>query len=76
MGWHFNTEYGKSFAEDTNGEIPLGSDILRADATLEANSKDLVQRGLRMYDRKNHTFTISTDVKLDIVAKLTFEDLT
>lgn len=75
MGWHFNTEYGKSFAEDTNGEIPLGSDILRADATLEANSKDLVQRGLRMYDRKNHTFTISADVKLDIVAQLTFEDL-
>ena len=34
MGWHFNTEYRKSFAKDTNGEIALGTDILRADATL------------------------------------------
>jgi hypothetical protein len=75
MGWHFNTEYNRSFAQDTNGEIPLGNDILRADATLAANSKDLVQRGLRMYDRKNHTFVISSSVKLDVVAQLDFEDM-
>lgn len=75
MGWHFNTEYNRSFAQDTNGEIPLGNDILRADATLDANSKDLVQRGLRMYDRKNHTFVISSSVKLDVVAQLDFEDM-
>ena len=75
MGWHFNTEYKKSFAQDTNGEIPLGADILRADATLDANSKDLVQRGTRMYDRKKHTFTISTAVNLDVVVQLDFDDL-
>lgn len=75
MGWHFNTEYKKSFAQDTNGEIPLGTDILRADAHLDANSKDLVQRGLRMYDRKNHTFAIKEAVKLDVVSQLDFTDL-
>jgi len=75
MGWHFNTEYKKSFAQDTNGEIPLGTDILRADAHLDANSKNLVQRGLRMYDRKNHTFAIKEAVKLDVVVQLDFEDL-
>lgn len=75
MGWHFNTEYKKSFAQDTNGEIPLGTDILRADAHLDANSKNLVQRGLRMYDRKNHTFAIKEAVLLDVVVQLDFEDL-
>ena len=74
-GWHFNTEYKRSFAQDTNGEIPLGNDVLRADAHLDANSKDLVQRGLRMYDRKNHTFAIKEAVKLDVVVQLDFEDM-
>ena len=75
MGWNFNTELNKSFAQDTNGEIPLGNDILRADATLKANSKNLVQRGLKMYDRKNHTFNIGAAVNLDVVVQLDFEDL-
>lgn len=75
MGWNFNTELNKSFAQDTSGEIALGSDILRADATLSANSKDLVQRGLRMYDKKKHTFNIGTSVKLDVVVELVFDDL-
>lgn len=75
MGWHFNTDYKKSFAQDTNGEVPLGTDILRADAHLDANSKNLVQRGLRMYDRKNHTFTINSAVLLDVVVQLNFTDL-
>ena len=74
-GWHFNTEYKRSFAQDTNGEIPLGNDVLRADSHLDANSKDLVQRGLRMYDRKNHTFAIKEAVKLDVVVQLDFEDM-
>ena len=75
MGWHFNTEYKKTFAQDTNGEIPLGADILRADAHLDANSKNLVLRGLKMYDRKNHTFAINEAVNLDVVVQLDFEDL-
>ena len=74
-GWHFNTEYKRSFAQDTNGEIPLGNDVLRADAHLDANSRDLVQRGLRMYDRKNHTFAIKEAVTLDVVVQLDFEDM-
>jgi len=75
MGWHFNTELNKSFAQDTNGEILLPTDILRADATLAAESPNLVQRGLKMYDRTNHTFNIGASTQLDIVVKLAFEDI-
>ena len=75
MGWHFNTELSKSYAQNPSGEILLGTDILRADATLEANSPDLVQRGLKMYDRRNHTFNIGASTKLDVVVQLDFDDL-
>lgn len=75
MGWHFNTELNKSFAQTPAGEILLPADVLRADATLKANSPDLVQRGLKMYDRKNHTFNIGASAALDIVVQLVFNDL-
>lgn len=75
MGWHFNTELNKSFAQDTNGQVILPADILQADATLLANSPDLVQRGLKMYDRKNHTFNIGVNVALDVVVQIDFDDV-
>jgi hypothetical protein len=75
MGWHFNTELNKSFAQDTLGQILLPADILRADATLKANSPNLVQRGLKMYDRVNHTFVIGAAAALDVVVQLLFDDL-
>ena len=75
MGWHFNTELNKSFAQDTSGQVILPADILKADATLVANGPDLVQRGLKMYDRKNHTFNIGKNVGLDVVVQLEFADV-
>ena len=75
MGWHFNTELNKLFAQTTDGEIVIPADVLRADATLGAESPNLVQRGLKMYDRKNHTFNIGAAASLDIVVQLTFDDL-
>lgn len=75
MGWNFNTELKKSFAQDVSGQVVLPADILRADATYQANSKDLVQRGLKMYDKKNHTFVIGAATELDVVVQLVFDDL-
>lgn len=75
MGWNFNTELNKSYAQNSSGEIELGADVLRADATLKANSKDLVQRGSKMYDKAKHTFVIGASVNLDVVVELEFDDL-
>jgi len=75
MGWHFNTELNKSFAQTPAGEILLPADIPRADATLKANAPNLVQRGLKMYDRVNHTFIVGTNAALDVVVQLVFDDL-
>tara|TARA_R110002153_G_scaffold151713_2_gene303180 strand:+ start:79 stop:687 length:609 start_codon:yes stop_codon:yes gene_type:complete len=74
-GWHFNTELNKTFAQDTAGEIILPANILRADATLAAESPNLVQRGLKMYDRTNHTFNIGASTQLDVTVQLDFGDL-
>jgi len=75
MGWHFNTDLNRSFAQTPAGEILLPADILRADATLRANAPNLVQRGLKMYDRTNHTFNVGTDAALDVVVQLVFDDV-
>ena len=74
-GWNFNRELAVPYTPDINGFINLPTNILRADATKEQNSKDLVQRGLRMYDRGNHTFKVSASVNLDTVVELDFEEI-
>lgn len=75
-GWHFNRETTVTVAANLAGEIVLANNTIRADM-MENGYKDydLVQRGNRMYDRKNHTFLIKQPVQLDIVYELNFEDL-
>ena len=75
MGWHFNTELNKSYPQDTNGHINLATDVLRADSTLKVDNPNLIQRGLKMYDRTNHTFNIGKNVALDVVVELNFSDV-
>jgi len=74
-GWNFNTEKKVSFSADSSGHIILPANILRADSTVEANALDLVQRGLKMYDKKNHTYNINKAVNLDTIIELEFETL-
>ena len=75
MGWHFNTELNKSYPQDSNGHINLATDVLRADSTLKVDNPNLIQRGLKMYDRTNHTFNIGKNVALDVVVELNFNDV-
>ncbi len=74
-GWNFNREQSFSVSPTLNGEIVVPLNTLRADATYLANSKDLVQRGTRMYDKENHTFNVGEATKLDLVVELVFTDL-
>lgn len=75
QGWNFNREFALTVGPTLDGEIVIPNNVLRADATLTPDSYDLVQRGSRMYDKKNHTFKISREVKLDLVVQLEFEEL-
>ena len=80
QGWNFNTELDYSVASDVNGYVVLPSEIIRADlaaSVIESSGidQDYVQRGNRMYDKVNHTFTINKSLELDVVVLLDFEDL-
>lgn len=76
VGWHWNTEIDfpltQSFPE---GELLLPPNTLKVDTTGADESLDLVQRGNRLYDRKNHTFAVKKDVLVEIVLFLPFDEL-
>jgi len=74
-GWNFNREDKFSVSPTVAGEIVVPLNTLRADASLVTNSKDLVQRGSKMYDKKNHTYNIGESVKLDLIIELDFTEL-
>lgn len=75
-GWHWNTEENYPIAATyPEGELRLPKNTLKVDTTGADADLDLVQRGQRLYDRRNHTFLIGKSVKVEIVFLLPFEEL-
>lgn len=75
-GWGFNSESAMRLAPDAfTGEIHLPLNCIEVDTTAHDQSLDLVQRGFRLYDRKNHTYSIGRSVLVDMTVLLPFEEL-
>ena len=75
-GWSFNTEIDVTLPRDGSNNIPLGTDVLRVDAqTHDHPSIDPIQRGLKLYDRKNNTFVFDEDIKCTVVYFRSFNEL-
>ena len=75
-GWSFNTEIDVTLTRDGSNNIPLGTDVLRVDAqTHDHPSIDPIQRGLKLYDRKNNTFVFDEDLKCTVVYFRSFDEL-
>lgn len=80
-GWQWNTDedlvIDPAPADDMliPGRIQLPSDTLKVDTVGISAPLDLVQRGLYLWDKKNHTFNIGKSVHLDLVHAIDFEDL-
>ena len=75
-GWSFNTEIDVTLTRDGSNNIPLGTDVLRVDAqTHDHPSIDPIQRGLKLYDRKNNTFIFDEDLKCTVVYFRSFDEL-
>ena len=79
-GWHFNTERHVTYTPDSvTGKIAIGNDILRMDVTEGWRERrfDVVRRGGYLYDKYDHTddWSDTTEILLDIVKLITFEDL-
>ena len=76
-GWHCNTEHEYELTPDAvTKKITLPQNTLKFDLDpLLYTSVDPVQRGLKLYDRKNHTEQWDSSVKGTITFELEFEDL-
>ncbi|TBE69129.1 phage tail protein [Rhizobium ruizarguesonis] len=76
VGWHWNTEIDYPVAASfPEGELTLPPNTLKVDTAGADASLDLVQRGNRLYDRKNHTFNVGRTVYVEIVLLLPFDQL-
>ena len=76
-GWVFNLDLQVTYTPDSNGEINLGSNVLRIDSTskVRGTTKDIVERGGKLYDRENNTSIFTDSIKVDRVIVLNFDDL-
>lgn len=75
-GWVVNSEENYPMTRDSSGKIVVPVNLLKARVTDEyASSVEPVVRGGYFYDRMNHTFTFATDLKMDVVWLLKYEEL-
>ena len=74
-GWHWNTEKNFPLSPNVDKDILLPSGTLAVDSTGDDRDRDLVQRGPRLYDRDNHTYSFDKTVHVEITIALTFEEM-
>jgi len=73
-GWSFNSETGFPLTPDSSTmNIQLPVNTLKCDPVDQ--TQDYANRGARLYDRTNHTYTFSSTVLVNIVFFLTWDEL-
>ena len=75
VGWHFNTETNYLLAKNSSDQIVLPTNCLRVDNSNKDADLDLVERGRKLWDRENHTYTITKDIRVNITWFLEFTEL-
>lgn len=75
-GWAFNTEHSYPLTPDQDGNIFVPTDALRITGSRdECYQSETTIRDGRLYDKRNHTYTFSGTVYVDLVWQYRFEDL-
>jgi len=78
-GWHFNREYEVELAPNADKYIYLAPNVLQVDVepgqASNTNPVDVVQRGVRLYDRRNHTYEFDSTLKATVVYGLAWDEL-
>jgi len=78
QGWNFNTEPSLTIQADTNGEVVLPQEVIRADLSNvkhRSSQNEYVQRGNKIYDKRQHTYNIGKPLTLDVVVLLEYEQM-
>ena len=75
-GWNWNTEKDVTLTRNGSNQIVLSANVVRVDVSRrEYPSVEVVQRGNKLWDKKNKTFTFTADLKGEVVYLLPFTDL-
>lgn len=78
IGWTFNREEDWDLVPDSSGFINLPVNTLSFDVerwNTKSSSADTIQRGLQLYDRKNHTYVFTETITGEIVILLEWTEL-
>lgn len=75
-GWHWNTEIDYTIVPSfPDKHLILPRNTLRVDSVGKSRSKDVVQRGRRLWDRRKHTFQFDEPLVVDLVVGLEFDEM-
>jgi len=75
-GWSFNTDLEKTLERNSSNEIELSSNVSRVVVdNLEYPDIDVVQRGDKLYDRRNNRYTFDEDLIVDMTTILEWDFL-
>jgi hypothetical protein len=75
-GWSFNTDYYKLLQRDNSNQIPVGTTVSKVVVDpYNYTDLDVVQRGDKLYDRRNNTYSFTKDLYADVVYLLDWEEL-
>ena len=74
-GFYWNTEVDYRLVPNTEKNLILPANVLKVDTVGRDQGKDLVARGRRLYDRRNHTYNFTEAVTVELVVALSFDEL-
>jgi len=76
-GWTFNKEQDYPFTPDSNNEILIPSNVLQIDISAETGHEemDVIRRNGKLYDKQEHTYTFTEELKCDVVWLFDWVDL-
>ncbi len=75
-GYHFNVEHDVDLAKDVNGYIYVANNVVEVDVDPASYPNiDPVLIGNRLYDRKEHTYVFSSDLKASLTYLREFDDV-
>jgi hypothetical protein len=76
-GWTFNKEQDYPFTPDSNSEILIPNNVLQIDISAETGNEemDVIRRNGKLYDKQEHSYTFTEELKCDVVWLFDWVDL-
>jgi len=75
IGWTFNTEDEYPFSLNASNQIDVPGNVLHISIPETFTSDEIVQRGLRLYNKTDHTYTFTEAVEATVKWYFEFADL-